>query len=290
MTAPQRSPEWFAARKGRVTGSSVGGILGISPFTTRDAVMRAMVREALGAPSEFPDPAPPPVAWGTAMESHAIAEFEMVTSELVTPAPFVPFEDWLGASPDGYVSDGKLIEVKCPYFLRNDPTPAFIQPVDLPHYMAQIQVQLFVTNYPACWFFQWTLHGYSNKLIHRDEEWLASNLPRLKQFWAEFSDELDNPDHLQPLRVTIDTPAAALMVAEYDQLSEAIDLATERKKDLLAEMVALAGERNAVFGGRKLTLTTRAGSMSYGKAIKELCPDADLSKWTGKPSSYWGLK
>jgi len=290
MTAPQRSSEWFAARKGRVTGSSVGGILGISPFTTRDAVMRAMVREAMGAPSEFPDPVPPPVAWGTAMELHAIAEFEMVTSELVTPAPFVPYEDWLGASPDGYVSDGKLIEVKCPYFLRNDPTPAFIQPADLPHYMAQIQVQLFVTNYPACWFFQWSPHGYSNKLIHRDEEWLASNLPRLKQFWAEYIEELDNPDHLQPLRTVIDTPAAALMVAEYDQLSEAIDLATERRKDLLAEMVALAGERNAVFGGRKLTLTTRAGSVSYGKAIKELAPGADLSKWTGKPSSYWGLK
>lgn len=287
---PQRSPEWFAARKGRVTGSSVGGILGISPFTTRDAVMRAMVREAMGAPSEFPDPAPPPVAWGTAMESHAIAEFEMVTSEAVTPAPFVPFEDWLGASPDGYVSDGKLIEVKCPYGIRNHAEPEFSQPVDLPHYMAQIQVQLFVTDYPACWFFQWTPHGYSNKLIHRDEEWLASNLPRLKQFWAEFNDELDNPDHLQPLRTVIDTPAAHLMVQEYDQLSEAISLAEERKKELLAEMVAMAGSKNATFGGRKLTLTTKKGAVSYAKALKELAPDADLSKWTGAGSSYWGLK
>lgn len=287
---PQRTPEWHAARIGRVTGSSVGGILGISPFTTRDMVMRAMVRDAKGAPSEFPDPVPPPVAWGTAMESHAIAEFEMVTSEAVTPAPFVPYEDWLGASPDGYVSDGKLIEVKCPYFLRNDPTPAFIQPVDLPHYMAQIQVQLFVTGYQSCWFFQWSPHGYSNKLIHRDEDWLDSNIPRLKQFWAEYMSELDNPDHLSPLRVTIDTPAAALMVQEWDDLSEAIERATERKKDLLAEMVALAGGKNATIGGRKLTLANRAGSVSYAKAIKELAPGADLSKWTGKPTEYWGLK
>lgn len=291
MTAPQRSPEWFEQRKGRVTGSSVGGILGISPFTTRDAVMRAMVRETLGAPSEFPDPVPPPVAWGTAMEAHAIAEFEMVTSEAVTPAPFVPYEDWLGASPDGYVSDGKLIEVKCPYFLRNDPTPAFIQPVDLPHYMAQIQVQLFVTDKESCWFFQWTPHGYSNKLIHRDEEWLTANLPRLKQFWAEFQEALAAPEeHLAPLRVTIDTTAAHLMVAEYDQISEVISLAEERKKELLAEMVSMAAEKNATFGGRKLTLVERKGSVSYAKALKELAPGADLSKWTGAPSSYWGLK
>jgi putative phage-type endonuclease len=286
----QRTPEWHQARIGRVTGSSVGGILGISPFTTRDAVMRAMVRDAKGAPSEFPNPVPPPVAWGTAMESHAIAEFEMVTSEAVTPAPFVPFEDWLGASPDGYVSDGRLIEVKCPYFLRNDPTPVFIQPVDLPHYMAQMQVQMYVTGYTSCWFFQWSPHGYSNKLIHRDDDWLAANIPRLKQFWAEYIEELDNPDHLQPLRVKIDTPAAHLMVQEWDQLTEAIERATERRKDLLAEMVALAGDRNALIGGRKLTLTTRAGSVSYGKALKELAPGADLSRWTGAPSSYWGLK
>lgn len=290
MSAPQRSPEWFQERAGRVTASSVGGILGISPFTTRDAVMRAMVRDAKGAPSEFPNPVPPPVAWGTAMESHAIAEFEMATSEAVAPAPFVPFEDWLGASPDGYVSDGRLIEVKCPYFLRNDPTPVFIQPVDLPHYMAQMQVQMYVTGYTSCWFFQWSPHGYSNKLIHRDDDWLAANIPRLKQFWAEYIEELDNPDHLQPLRVTIDTPAAHLMVQEWDQLVEAEERAKERRKDLLTEMVTLAGDRNALIGGRKLTLTTRAGSVSYGKALKELAPGADLSKWTGKPSEYWGLK
>jgi hypothetical protein len=29
--------------------------------------------------------------------------------------------------------------------------------------------------------------------------------------------------------------------------------------------------------------------IAYAKALKELCPDADLTKWTGKPSSHWRL-
>lgn len=285
---PQRTPEWHQQRIGRVTGSIVGAILGLSPYMTRADALRSMVRAAHGAPSEFTGNAA--TEWGTYNEAGAIAEFEMETSERVDPAPFVPFEDWLGASPDGYTSDGRLIEVKCPYGIRNDPNPIFKMPGELPHYVAQMQVQMYVTDKQSCWFYQWTPHGTCLKLIHRDDDWLSANIPRLKQFWAEYMSELDNPDHLAPLRVVIDTPAAALMVQEWNDLSEAIERATERKKDLLAEMVTLAGGKNATIGGRKLTLTNRVGWVAYAKAIKELAPGADLSKWTGAASSYWGLK
>lgn len=285
----QRSSEWFAARIGRVTGSAVGAILGLSPYQTRADVLRSMVRAAHGAPSEFTGNAA--TEWGTYNEAGAIAEFEMETSERVMPAPFVPFDSWLGASPDGYTSDGKLIEVKCPYGIRRDENPIFKPPEEQPHYLAQMQVQMYVTGRESCWFYQWTPYGTSPHIIHRDDEWLNANLPRLRQFHAEYLDALRDPDdHLSPRRVVIDTPEAAKMVAEWDQLVEAEERAKERRKDLLAEMVALAGQRNAEIGGRKLTLTTKAGSVSYAKALREIAPDADLSKWTGAPSSFWGLK
>lgn len=289
MTAPQRSPEWFQARVGRVTGSIVGAILSLSPYMTRADALRSMVRAAHGAPSEFTGNAA--TEWGTYNEAGAIAEFEMETSERVDPAPFVPFEDWLGASPDGYTSDGRLIEVKCPYGIRNDSSPIFKMPDELPHYVSQMQVQMYVTGKESCWFYQWTPHGTSLKLVHRDDDWLNANLPILRQFHAEYLDAVKEPtEYLAEKRVTIDTPAVALMVQEWDDLSEAIERATERRKDLLAEMVALAGGKNATIGGRKLTLTNRVGSVSYAKAIKELAPGADLSKWTGAASSFWGLK
>lgn len=287
--APQRSEAWYEARKGRVTASSVGAILGLSPFQTRDGVLRAMVREALGAPSEFPDPVPPPVAWGTAMEATAVEQFKDETYLEVAPAPFVPYDDWLGASPDGYVDDGALLEVKCPYGLRNDPEPIFKSVADQPHYHAQMQVQLYCTERPACWFYQWTPHGSAKAFVVRDNEWLATNIPRLRQFHAEYLDALREPEeHLAPLRRVIDTPEAHKMVAEWDELAEQEERVKERKADLLAEMSVMA-DGDALFAGRKLTLVSREGAVSYAKALKALCPGADLGPYRGKASTYWKL-
>lgn len=287
--APQRSEAWHQARKGRVTGSMVGAILGLSPYMTRADAMRAMVRSALDAPTEFTGNTA--TQWGTAMEPQAIGEFEMTYGESVEAMPFVPYEDWLGASPDGKVTDGKGLEVKCPYFIRNDPKPIFKSLNEQPHYHAQTQIEMFCCGWDSLWFYQWTPYDAHRTLVHRDDDWLGRHLPVLRQFHAEFLDELKNPEeHLAPLRVTIDTPAAAMMVREYDELTEAIERATERRKDLLAEMVQAAGERNALFGGRKLTKVEKAGAVSYKAALDHYAPGADTSKFKGKPSSFWGLK
>ena len=49
----QRTPEWYEARKGRITASSVGAILGLSPHAKPDDVMRRMIREYQGLEPEF---------------------------------------------------------------------------------------------------------------------------------------------------------------------------------------------------------------------------------------------
>jgi len=54
-------------------------------------------------------------------------------------------------------------------------------------------------------------------------------------------------------------------------------------------MVRLAGDRDAIFGGRKLTLVKRVGSVSYAKAIAKYAPGADLEPFRGTASSSWRL-
>ena len=151
----QRSPEWFAARKNRITGSAVGAILGLSPYSTPDDVMRRMVREKFDAPSEFTGNVA--TEWGVANEAGAIKEYEMETGVTVKPAGFYTHMHWLGASPDGLVGEEGLIEVKCPYSLRHEKSPVPFKPLALQmHYYAQIQIQLFITGRPWCHFYQWT--------------------------------------------------------------------------------------------------------------------------------------
>ena len=73
----QRSEEWFKQRIGKITGSRVGAILGLSPFQKASDVMRAMVREYHGAESEFKGNSA--TMYGVANEDAAIFDFELET-------------------------------------------------------------------------------------------------------------------------------------------------------------------------------------------------------------------
>lgn len=287
----QRSEEWFAARKGLVTGSSVGAILGFDPNRTRDDVMRAMVREAHGATSEFNGNIA--TQWGVTHEDEAREDFERATNLETYPASFIvhPHEKWIGASPDRFVEDDALLEIKCPFGLRNNEYPSFKAAVDQPHYMVQMQVQMYVTERTKCYFWQWTPFGEALEEVAYDPVMIADIMPKLKAFHDQYLVEVEEPeDHLEEPRITVDTPRAFQMIAEYDDLLTAIEQAEERKKELLAAMVEMSKGRNALFGGRKLTKTERKGSVSYAAAIKVLAPGANLEPWRGKPSSFWGLK
>lgn len=285
----QRTEEWFKARKGLVTGSSVGAILGCDPNRTRDDVMRDMVRAAHGLPREFQGNIA--TQWGVTHENEAIEDFEVLLGLTVQRAGFIvhPTEGWIGASPDGFVGDDALIEVKCPFGLRDKQVPEFKTARDQPHYYAQMQVQLYVTGRSRCYFWQWTPYATRNEVVEYDSDYIAETIPKLRAFYDEYLRE-EPGDHIEDPRSIIDTPRALQMVAEYDDLTIAIEKAEERKKELLAEIVKVAKGKDAVFGGRKLTKVERAGSISYASAIKVLAPGANLEPWRGKPSTYWTLK
>lgn len=284
----QRSPEWFSARKGRVTGSVAGAILGHAPYATRDDILRRMVRDYHGAESEFQGNIA--TKFGEMHEAGAIIDFRLETGLDVEEVGFLPYEDWLGASPDGLTSDGGVLEVKAPFGKRKDETPIFKPLSDQPHYYAQVQIEMLCAGRDHAWFFQWAPGGTLLEYVEPDQAWRDENLPKLRQFHAEYLDAIKEPDeHLAPRRLEIDTPEASRMLREWDDLNEAIERAEARKKDLLDEIVLLAGNGNAEICGRKLTLVERSGSISYAKALAELAPGADLEKWRGKPSSSWRL-
>ena len=288
----QRSLEWHEARKGRVTASIVGAILGLSPYMTRDDAMRAMVREALGEEREFKGNVA--TEYGTHNEAGALIEYRMETMHDVESVGFTPHpkEDWAGCSPDGLVDANGGVEIKCPYSLRQAEFPPPFKPLaDQPHYYAQVQFTLWVTGRQWWHFFQWCPAGTKIEVVKPDKEWQDENLPRLRQFHAEFLHELENnaDEYRKPKRAVIDTPEAAKMVAEWDEINEQLALLAERKKDLLDSMVSMAGGRDATFGGRKLTEVEREGSVAYARVVKEHLPKLDLAPYRGKPSRYWRM-
>jgi len=291
----QRSAEWFAARRGRLTASDCGAVLGLDPNRTREDVMRAMVREWHGAEREFQGNIA--TQWGVANEVNAIAAFELETGLSVQPCGFYTYEDWLGASPDGLVLNPDKtikcgIEVKCPFGKRTITNPNEFKTIEeQPHYYAQMQIQMVCTNLSTWAFQQWSIKTSRPMLIVKDDLWMRENLPILKAFHDEYLIEREKPEkYLEPKRKIIDTPQARKMVQEYDDLTDAIEAATNRRKDLLAEMATIAKNTNAEFAGRNLTLVKREGGIKYAEAVKHLAPSANLEPWRGKPSEYWVLK
>lgn len=287
MQNKQRSEGWFQQRVGRVTGSNVGAILGLNPYKTADDVLREMVRAYHGAESEFTGNVA--TEHGTFHEDGAQAEYEMETGNKVQECGFFPFEDWLGASPDGLIDDAGLIEIKCPFGKRKEESPKFKSAEAQPHYYAQMQIEMYCAKRDWCHFYQWAPNGSDIEELYIDVHWIHENLPKLRKFRALYLAELDNPEHLQPKRKVIDTLKAEKLVTEYDELADAVERANSRKKDILDELIQMAGEKNADICGKKLTQVERKGSVSYAKALKALAPNADLTRWTGKPTSYWKL-
>ena len=115
----QRTPEWFAARCGKVTASKIADIVAKTKegkaSASRKNYMAQLVCERLtGKPKEgYSDAA---MQWGTDQEPFARDAYSAKTGELVTEVGFVnhPRIAMSGASPDGLVGADGNVEIKCP--------------------------------------------------------------------------------------------------------------------------------------------------------------------------------
>lgn len=294
----QRTPEWFAQRKGLVTSSNVGAILGLAPSKTANDVMRDMVREWHGAPLEFTGNIA--TEHGVSLEPFARQRLGFELKKTVQEVGFKACyqSPWVGASPDGVVGNA-LVEIKCPFGLytkwrKTGEAPVFKSIKDQPHYYAQMQVAMYCHGYRDAYFFQYVYADFGGSKIEKvalDVFWINENVPKLEEFYKQYLVERNTPEaHLAPKLVSLNTNKALKMVEEYAELREAKERADERMKELLAELVVMAKERPAVIGNSKLVKTERIGAVSYAKVVKDHCPSVDLAPYKGKPSVSWSLR
>ena len=293
----QRTPEWQEQRKLRITGSRLGAVLGLSPWQKPKDVLREMVRQYHGAESEFVGG--PHIDHGVNHEKNALLCFMRKSGLNVEECGFFAYGDFMGASPDGLTSDGGILELKVPYSLRKG--GEFKSLSDQPQYNAQVQMEMIATGRNHGYFAQYIApcgdplapdyvpEKMKIEHIELDPLFLDKNLEKINEFYRLLLSELDNKEHLEPLRTQIDTDRAYFVLSEIDRLRVLQKESAEAEKALLDELVKMADGKNAEVHGRKLTLVKKQGSISYAKAIKELLPNADLEKWRGKETEGWRL-
>lgn len=288
MNAPlQKSPEWFAQRVGKITGSRVSSILGMSKFGNRESVLRDMVREYLGLPSEFAGNIA--TRHGEAHEDEAIAVYERQTGAFVVSVGFVPHPtiEWLGASPDGLVSTDGMVEVKCPF-------KAVYRHIDeRPDYYAQIQLQLACTGRAWCDFVVWVDGEITISRVDADAQWLEKNTQALSEFYLDYKEIISDREKAEiyagdQARTDAEWLATA---ARYREIKAQIDELTASLDDAKADLIELSAGASAKGGGITLSASERKGSINYTNAIKGLGLDASqFEAYRGKPSKTFTIK
>lgn len=148
----QGSPEWHAARLGKVTASRVADVVAKTKTgwgASRANYMAELLVERLtGQPAErYTNSA---MQWGLDTEPEAKAAYEFRTDAAVAEAGFVPHPTipMSGASPDGYVGNDGLVEIKCPNTATHIDTLLGQSVPD--KYVAQMQWQMACTGRRWC--------------------------------------------------------------------------------------------------------------------------------------------
>lgn len=115
---PQRTPEWFALRAGKLTGSvakkMLASIRSGEAADRRDLRYRLIAERLTNRPQEN-GYVNEEMLWGIEHEGEAVGAYEAATGEMVTPCGFVEARELLvGTSPDGLIGEDGLLSVKCP--------------------------------------------------------------------------------------------------------------------------------------------------------------------------------
>lgn len=187
LDVEQRSSEWIESRRGIPSASEFNNIVQSdgSPSKSRTKYLYRLVGEKLGA-------LPEESYTNKAIENGILREVEAreMYSRDVKPVVQVGFcihDEGYGASPDGFVEEDGLIEIKCPVLSTHI---EYLIKQKLPtDYVQQVQGQLLVTGRKYNDF----LSYYPNLKplvvrVYRDEKFIALLRKELLQFIKELNE------------------------------------------------------------------------------------------------------
>lgn len=197
-TIKQGSKEWFIKRANSISATNVSSILNVNHFKSNDKLLEEKIKkEIVKIDNKF-------VKHGIFFEPIAKKFYQNKTNNFIFESNLVIHKDypWLVASPDGFVSNDRLIEIKCYYnnYIKNN-IPIY--------YWIQMQIQMEVCNIDNCDFVEaifktyskeefqkdtiypngltenvyWKLIDFKITPVKRNRKWFEINFPKIKDFY-----------------------------------------------------------------------------------------------------------
>lgn len=172
LLSEQLTPEWFEARKGKITSSVAAACLGYDPHTGPLSAFNQITGRTTKADNRH-------MAWGREYESSAREAYEVLSGNFVTGTGFWVHDDlpWLGASTDGLIGADGVVEIKCPGVI----------PTEIPvQHDFQMLVEMACTNRNWCDYFAWSQEGEFCRRVLRDCDREREVLFLLEDFFMQY--------------------------------------------------------------------------------------------------------
>lgn len=288
----QRSDQWLLARANKITASQIGKLMIGGKLV--DDLLQDLVRDALGYPRGFQGNVA--TEYGTEHESEARMEYVMQTGYAVEETGFhlhhmIP---WMGASPDGLVGEDGLVELKCPYKLRNaDDVPDDL--VDLGEgdmYWHQIQCQMHVMDRRWCDFAVWCPGGMKIRRYVIDRSWIIrahTAGERIIEQVGEILKDADLAEDFADMTQDMTGDDEWQQIADqYTFLDERIKEMKSQQDQLKSALVDIAGKRKSIGHGVQVIPVTRQGSVDYKAMAKAAGVNPD--DFRKSPSTSWTVR
>lgn len=180
-----RYKNWEEERRWRLTASIFSSAIGFWRGRRVHLWMEkiGLVEPFMGCPA---------TCWSNLHEQIALARYQLMTGNVVTLTGFYLHGEhhWLAASPDGmidqgpygYLEEGGVLEIKCPYFHGNA-NGSFPWSTIPSFYMPQAQGLMEILDRNWIDFYVWTPNGSSLFRIQRDPHYWDLMMAALSDFW-----------------------------------------------------------------------------------------------------------
>lgn len=216
INCDQRSPEWKAARCGKLTASRAGDMTATiqkGEAAARRHLRTQLVLERLTGVSQDSGFTNQAMQQGTEREPDAVLWYEAETGQIVQRTGFIEHDEFAaGASLDGHVGDFEgLIECKCPLASTH---LEFLETGKIPGgYLDQITHQLWIAGAQWCDFVSFHPDfpdGLRLKIVRvtRDERAIRDYEAKALAFLAEVDQKVAALRTLTDLRGTLSASVA----------------------------------------------------------------------------------
>lgn len=183
----QLTPEWFAVRWGVATASRFNDILsktrGGYAASRKNYLAELLIERLTPPPTEDNGYKNAAMQFGTDNEPVARLAYELETGNTVKEAFFEKHPTLeAGASPDGYINEDGLLEIKVPNLATHLET---LRNRDIPsRYYPQVQGQMWITGRKWCDFVSYT------PFLENDAQLFIKRVPRDTKFIRELEAEV----------------------------------------------------------------------------------------------------